>query len=231
MTGLNSKRIPLFLRNPIQPPPIHALFCPGGCLSPISLSPSLFYMHLHLILWWRVTSDTLLLLLLVCCHRYFRSMATSKTDRPPPPVPHDMAGLWATHPRSHQGQTSTKQAHADKPSVQDVYIFGKDIQNCLPHEAFSPKATEDRCFCLFFGCGAAVALMAWQMLYAYGLGTVLHEVLPYWDHACSTVGGSQRAIDPNSLQTHLVTHHSLVWLRATIGECSMSLMFIFQPNF
>ena len=106
-------------------------------------------------------------------------MATSKTDRPPPPVPHDMAGLWATHPRSHQGQTSTKQAHADKPSVQDVYIFGKDIQNCLPHEAFSPKATEDRCFCLFFGCGAAVALMAWQMLNACGLGTVLHEVLPY----------------------------------------------------
>ena len=131
-------------------------------------------------LWCQVTSDTLLLLLLVYCHRYFCSMATSKTDRPPPPVPHDMAGLWATHPRSHQGQTSTKQAHADKPSVQDVYIFGKDIQNCLPHEAFSPKATEDRCFCLFFGCGAAVALMAWQMLNACGLGTVLHEVLPYW---------------------------------------------------
>ena len=178
--GTELKKDSFFIRNPIQPSPTHALFCPGGCPLPISLSPSLFYMHLHLMLWCQVTSDTLLLLLLVYCHRYFCSMATSKTDRPPPPVPHDMAGLWATHPRSHQGQTSTKQAHADKPSVQDVYIFGKDIQNCLPHEAFSPKATEDRCFCLFFGCGAAVALMAWQMLNAYGLGTVLHEVLPYW---------------------------------------------------
>ena len=216
MTGLNSKRIPLFLCNPIQPPPIHALFCPGGCLSPISLSPSLFYMHLHLTLWCWVTTDTLLLLLsLVCCHCYFRSMATRKTDRPPPPVPHDMAGHWATHPCSHQGQTSTKRAHADEPSVQDVYIFGKDIQNCLPHEAFSPKATEDCCFCLFFGCGLDVALMAWQMLNAYKFfpdsstlvlllwALFFMKCYPTEDHACLTVGGIQRAIDPKTLCKHI----------------------------
>lgn len=133
-------------------------------------------------------------------------------DRPPPQATHDTAGIV---PRSHQGQASAKRARADEPSVHDVYILGKDIQNRFPDEAFSPEATEDRRFRSFFGCGAAVALMAWQMLNAYEFlpdsSTLVHLLwalffmkrYPTEEHACSTVGGSQGAIDAKTLRKHI----------------------------
>jgi hypothetical protein len=80
---------------------------------------------------------------------------------------------------------------------------------------FSPKATEDCCFCLFFGCGLDVALMAWQMLNAYKFfpdsstlvlllwALFFMKCYPTEDHACLTVGGSQRAIDPKTLCKHI----------------------------
>ena len=103
----------------------------------------------------------------------------------------------------------------DAPSVQDVYILAKDIQNRFSNEAFSPEATEDRRFRSFFGCGAAVALIAWQMLNVYELlpdSAMLVHLLwvlffmkryPTEDHACSTVRGNQGAIDPKTLCKHI----------------------------
>ena len=61
--GTELKKDSFFIRNPIQPSPTHALFCPGGCPLPISLSPSLFYMHCT----WCCDAKWLLTLCFCCC--------------------------------------------------------------------------------------------------------------------------------------------------------------------
>ena len=125
-------------------------------------------------------------------------------NRPPPSIP-----------RSQQGEASNKRTRDSEPTVHEIYILGKDIQNRFPDDSLYAGATEDRRFREYFGCGAATTLLAWNMLISFELlpesAMLLHLLWALFfmkqyltqESACSTAGGSQGAIDPKTLRKHV----------------------------
>lgn len=59
----------------------------------------------------------------------------------------------------------------------DIYIIAKEIQNWSDQPLGAPRV-EDMSFCKNFDCGAAIALMLWQMLSGHDLvppgGQIIH---------------------------------------------------------
>jgi hypothetical protein len=110
-------------------------------------------------------------------------------NQPPPSIP-----------RSQQGEASNKQTRDSEPTVHEIYILGKDIQNCFPDDSLYVEAAEDRRFREYFGYGAATTLLAWNMLISLELfpesAMLLHllwallfmKQYPTQESACSTAG-------------------------------------------
>jgi hypothetical protein len=113
------------------------------------------------------------------------------------------------------GSRKSKRTRDSEPTVHEIYILGKDIQNRFPDYSLSAEATEDRCFREYLGCGAATTLLAWNMLICFKLlpesAMLLHLLWTLFfmkqyhtqEPACSTVGGSQGAINPKTLRKHV----------------------------
>ncbi len=75
---------------------------------------------------------------------------------------------------------SSKCQQEVNPNEYDFYIIAKEIQNQSGQLLIVP-GTKDCHFCENFGCGAAVALVLWQMLSAHNLflsgGQIIHTFL------------------------------------------------------
>ena len=130
--------------------------------------------------------------------------------------PPDARGETAAASFQHAGAqpAGTKQGRAFEPSLTDFYVIGKDLQNRTSHRVGSELSKDGR-FHAFFGCGAHIALLLWQLLVSHALlpdeSQILHllwalffmHVYPSEKVACSTVGGSNGAIDPKTLRKYI----------------------------
>ena len=59
--------------------------------------------------------------------------------------------------------SGNKRARDSKPTIEDFYLIGKDLQNRSGHKIGS-ELSEDGRFCSFFGCGAHIALFFGEYL-------------------------------------------------------------------
>lgn len=110
--------------------------------------------------------------------------------------------------------SSSKRQREVDPNENDFYNIGKEIQNRAGQPLGAP-GVEDRRFRENFGCGAAVALMLWQMLSTHDLvppsGQIIHMLwtlyflkqYPKQDAGCAAAGGSRRAIDPKTFRKYV----------------------------
>ena len=76
-----------------------------------------------------------------------------------PPVAHDEATAVAFQHADAQSAAGTKCAHVIQPSLANIHVIGRDLQQCSGHRVGSDLSENDR-FRTFFGCGANIALLA-----------------------------------------------------------------------
>ena len=101
---------------------------------------------------------------------------------------------------------SSKRKKSAEPEVADFYRLGKEMQN-RSGSAIGAEGTEDRRFREYFGVGAAVALITWNLILQYSLlpegGMIMHflwglhfmKAYPKQDAGSAAAGGSSGAVD------------------------------------
>lgn len=107
-----------------------------------------------------------------------------------------------------------KRKKESEPTTDDFYKIGKELQN-RSGQNLAANASENRRFREFFGTGANVALIAWQLLVYYDLvpesGLILHmlwgmffmKVYPKQGPGSAAAGGSNGAIDVKTWRKYL----------------------------
>lgn len=135
----------------------------------------------------------------------------------PPDAADDAASAAAATTASKAGpgkKSSSKWARSTEPSITDLYVIGRDIQNRSGHWV-GAELTEDERYCQFFGCGAEVALIVWNLLIKFSLlpdeAELAHflwalffmMLYPKEKVACGLAGGSGGAIDPKILRKYI----------------------------
>lgn len=131
-----------------------------------------------------------------------------------PPDARDEATAASFQHAAGAPPAGTKRARTIEPSLTDIYVIGRDLQNRSNHRVGS-ELSEDGRFRAFFGCGAHIALLLWQLLIAHHLlpdeSQIVHllwalffmHVYPSEKIACSTAGGSGGAIDSKTLRKYV----------------------------
>ena len=119
-----------------------------------------------------------------------------------PPDQHDevLAAVYQHASSKSAVGSGNKRTCGRKPTIEDFYLIGKDLQNRSGHKIGS-ELSEDGRFHFFFGCGAHIALILWQMLIKMCLlpneSQIVHllwalfltMICPGEKVACSTAGG------------------------------------------
>lgn len=126
------------------------------------------------------------------------------TISPAAPLPHTLLSV-----DDMKVGGSNKRKKESEPNEVDFYRLGKELQN-RTGSSVGAFTTEDRRFREHFGCGAAVALIIWNLMTQYNVlppeAMIIHflwalhfmKVYPKQDAGCSSAGGSSGAIDPKT---------------------------------
>jgi hypothetical protein len=136
---------------------------------------------------------------------------------------------------------TAKRKRGSPPSLEDFYIFGKEVQNCSGQKVCTTM-TEERRFHDFFGVGALTAIAAWNLLTANKFvpddGTILKflwalffmKIYPKQGVACSAVGGRDGAVDPKTFRKYAWPFiYALADLESIVVSNSLS-WFFFQKK-
>lgn len=131
-----------------------------------------------------------------------------------------------------------KRKKVTEPNVADFYRLGKEMQN-RSGSSIGAEAVENRRFREFFGCGAVVALLAWNLLVQHDLlpegGMIMHllwslhfmKVYPKQDAGSAAAGGSGGSIDVKTWAKYLWPFvYSLSLLEQHVVRCNNYLFLL-----
>jgi hypothetical protein len=80
-----------------------------------------------------------------------------------PPDAHDEATAVAFQHADAKSAAGLKHTRMVQPSLADIYVISRDLQQCSGHRVGNDLSKNDR-FCALFGCGANIALLTWLKL-------------------------------------------------------------------